>query len=162
MREHVRLAAKEDVPKMVELSDRERTRREKLEPEFFRKAERGAEAQANYFNWQLRQPNVIAMVHEAENGIDGFAIASMIIAPPVYAPGGPTALIDDFTLAGPGLWDSIGGWLFEAVRSEAAKRGAVGIVSICAHKDEMKRSFLAGLGLRIVSEWHFAPIRRNS
>jgi GNAT superfamily N-acetyltransferase len=66
-------------------------------------------------------------------------------APPVYAPGGPTALIDDFTVADPAAWDSVGGWLFEAVRTEAAKRGAVGIVSIRAHKDERKRSFLSRL-----------------
>jgi GNAT superfamily N-acetyltransferase len=158
MREQIRAATKEDVSKMVELSERERVEREKFEPQFFRKAERGAEAQTVYFNWQLTQPNVIALVHEAGNGgIDGFAIASMITAPPVYAPGGPTALIDDFTVADPMSWDSIGSWLFEAIRSEATRRRAVGIVSICAHKDERKRSYLGRLGLHVVSEWHFAP-----
>lgn len=158
MREHVRPATQEDVPRMVALSERERVAREKFEPQFFRKAERGAQAQTAYFNWQLTQPNVIALVHQTENGIDGFAIASMITAPPVYAPGGRTALIDDFTVADPALWDSIGGWLFEAVRNEAVKTGAVGVVSICAHKDEKKRSFLSRLGLHIVSEWHFVHL----
>jgi len=53
-----------------------------FEPEFFRKAEQGATTQEAYFKWQLTQPNVIAVVHEAESGIDGFAIASLITAPP--------------------------------------------------------------------------------
>ena len=77
----------------------------------------------------------------------------------MYKPGGSTALIDDFTVAHPQSWDSIGRWLFERHKSEAGKRGAVGMVSICAHKDELKRGFLASLGLRVVSEWWFAPIR---
>jgi GNAT superfamily N-acetyltransferase len=159
MRKHVRAAIAQDVPAMVGLSEQDRSKRQKLEPDFFRKAERGAVAQAAYFNWQLMQPNVIAVVHQTENGIDGFAIASLITAPPVYEPGGTTALIDDFTVADPESWNSVGTMLFEAVKSEAGKRGAVGVVSICAHKDEVKRRFLSGMGLRIVSEWHFAAIK---
>src|SRR5215467_7811866 len=159
MLEDVRAATAADVPTMVALSEKERTERERFEPEFFRKAEHGATAQEAYFKWQLAQPNVIAVVHEAESGIDGFAIASLITAPPVYKPGGPTALIDDFTVAHPQSWASIGRWLFERLKSEAGKRGPVGMVSICAHKDELKRGFLASLGLRVVSEWWFAPIR---
>ena len=158
MLEDVRAVTPADVPTMVALSEKERTQRERFEPEFFRKAEQGATAQEAYFKWQLTQPNVIAVVHEAESRIDGFAIASLITAPPVYKPGGPTALIDDFTVADAESWDSIGRWLFEKLKSEAAHRGAVGMVSICAHKDQMKRSFLARLGLRVVSEWFFAPI----
>jgi hypothetical protein len=102
---------------------------------------------------------VIALVHQTGNGIEGFAIASLqITAPPVYELGGPTALIDDFTVADPQSWDSVGTILFEAVKNEVSKRPAVGVVSICAHKNEVKRGFLSRLGLRIVSEWHFAAI----
>ena len=93
MLEDVRALTAEDVPTMV-ASEKERTERERFEPEFFPKAEQGATTQEAYFKWQLTQPNVIAVVHEAESGIDGFAIASLITAPPVYKPGGPTALID--------------------------------------------------------------------
>lgn len=159
MTEHVRQATAEDVQTMVALSERERSEREKLDLEFFRKAEHSGEAQAAYFNWQLTQSNVIALVHQTAGGVDGYAIATLITAPPVYAPGGHTALIDDFTVGDPRLWDSVGSALFDAVKSEASKRGAVGIVSMCAHKDELKRRFLSHLGLRIVSEWHFAPIK---
>jgi GNAT superfamily N-acetyltransferase len=161
MQGNLRTASLEDVDAMVALSERERSEREKMEPEFFRKAERGGEAQAAYFKWQLAQRQVIALVHETPNGIDGFAIATLVTAPPVYAPGGQTALIDDFTVGDPRLWDSVGTSLFEAIHEEARKRGAVGIVSICAHKDEAKRQFLSRHGLRIVSEWHFSPIESS-
>jgi GNAT superfamily N-acetyltransferase len=159
MPEGVRAAVADDALTMVRLSEREREEREKLDPEFFRKAEDGAPKQETYFKWQLTQSHVIAVVHEGDGGIDGFAIASLIVAPPVYKPG-TTALIDDFAVASPELWDSVGLRLFEAVKSEATRRGAVGIVSICAHKDEPKRDFLRRLGLRIVSEWHFAALKR--
>jgi hypothetical protein len=133
MREQAPAAIAEDVPAMVRLSERDRSAREKFEPEFFRKAERGGAAQAACFNWQLTQLNVIALVHQTGNGVDGFAIPSLITAPPVYEPGGPTALIDDFTVADPQSWNSVGNFLFEAVRSEARKGGAVqGRFDLCA------------------------------
>lgn len=159
MEEGARPASSEDVGAMVGLSERERLQRERMDPDFFRKAERSREAQTLFFNWLLKQNHAIALVHETPNEIDGFAIATLITAPPVYAPGGQTALIDDFTVSDPQLWDSVGNSLFEAIRAEARNRGAVGIVSICAHHDEAKRQFLSSRGLRIVSEWHFSPIK---
>lgn len=155
MKQNVRAATEADVPAMVAMSERERAQRENFEPEFFRKAARGAEAQAAFFAAQLTWKSVIALVNEANGAIDGFAIASLITAPPVYEPGGETALIDDFTVDRSELWESVGRDLFEAIVEEAKRRGAVGVVSICAHKDEVKRNFLRRLGLRVVSEWHF-------
>jgi hypothetical protein len=159
MADNVRQATVDDVAAMVQLSEEERVERERMDPEFFRKAERSVDAQTAYFKWLLPQNHVIAVVHETANGIDGFAIATMITAPPVLDPGGQTVLIDDFRVANPQLWESVGTHLFDAVESEGRKRSAVGIVSICAHKNESKRRFLSRLGLRIVSEWHFRPIR---
>ncbi|MHB8383509.1 MAG: hypothetical protein ACYDC3_14375 [Candidatus Binataceae bacterium] len=159
MMENVRQASAQDVQAMVALSERERSEREKMDLEFFRKSEHSGEAQTAYFNWLLPQSHVIALVHQTLNVVNGFAIATLITAPPVYAPGGPTALIDDFIVGDPQSWESVGRCLIDAIKSEASKRGAVGIVSICAHKDELKRRFLGRLGLRIVSEWHFEAIK---
>jgi hypothetical protein len=159
MADNVRQATVDDVETMVRLSEGERVERERMDPVFFRKAERSVEAQLAYFRWLLPQNHVIALVHETANGIDGFAIATLITAPPVLDPGGQTVLIDDFRVADPQSWESVGTSLFDTVESEARKRSAVGIVSICAHKDDLKRRFLSRLGLRIVSEWHFRPIR---
>jgi hypothetical protein len=44
MKEYVRQATAEDVKAMVALSERERLEREKIDLEFFRKAERSVEA----------------------------------------------------------------------------------------------------------------------
>ncbi len=44
----------------------------------------------------------IALVHETDGAVDGFVIAALVRAPPVYDPGGPACLIDDFVVAGPG------------------------------------------------------------
>ncbi len=159
MADNVRQATVNDIETMVQLSEEDRLERERMDPEFFRKAERSVEAQKAYFRWLLPQNHVIALVHETADVIDGFTIATLITAPPVYDPGGQTVLIDDFRVADPQSWESVGTPLFDAVESEARKRRAVGIVSICVHKDELKRRFLSRLGLRIVSEWHFRPIR---
>ena len=51
--EDVRAVTAEDVPTKLALSEKERTEREKFEPEFFCKAEQGAIAQEAYFKWQL-------------------------------------------------------------------------------------------------------------
>jgi hypothetical protein len=144
---------------MVRLSELERLKRQSAEPEFFRKAESSVEVQTKYFTWLLPQSHVIAFVHETLDGIDGFTVATLITAPGVYAPGGQTVLIDDLTVADPGLWESVGTSLFNSIESEGRKRGGVGIISICVHHDDAKRRFLAGLGLRIVSAWHFRPIK---
>jgi hypothetical protein len=64
MREHVLAAIAEDVPAMVGPSERDGSEHEKCELDFFRKAERGAVAQAAYFKWQLTQAYVIALVHQ--------------------------------------------------------------------------------------------------
>ncbi len=158
MASEIRKADAMGIPAMVALSERARAEFEKLEPDFFRKAQNSATAQSAYFEWQLRQPNVIAFVHDHDGTIDGFAIAALIQAPPVYDPDGRTALIDDFAVASPELWDSVGEALFREVAEEAKRRGAVGAVAICAHRDTAKREFVRRLGMRIVSEWHFTRL----
>ena len=124
----------------------------KFEPEFFRKAKNSTAAQTAYSEWQLRQSNVIAFVHQDGSAINCFAIASLIAAPPVYEPGGLTALIDDFAVAGPELWGSVSEALFRSITDEARRRGAVQAVAICAHQDQARREsitrwFARGVGM---------------
>ena len=90
--------------------------------------------------------------------IDGFAIASLITVPPMYEPGGRTALIDDFTVADPQSWDSIGRWLFERLKRRPASEARSGWCR-SAHT-RMSEAQLFGAprtpgGVRVV----FAPIR---
>jgi hypothetical protein len=140
---------------MVELSDRDRTRREKVDPEFFRKNPAGAQFQAYFFKNQLESDRIIAAVDEDAGKLRGFVIATIMQAPPVYDPGGLTILIDDFTVAEAKDWSSVGLALLEHVKAEGKLRGAVGLVTIAARGDDLKHRWLEEIGTRVVSEWHF-------
>ena len=151
----IRKAVADDIPAMVALSDRDRTHREKVDPEFFRKNAAGAEFQAYFFKNQLESDRIIAEVDEHAGQLRGFVIATIMQAPPVYDPGGLTVLIDDFTVADENEWNSVGVALLEHVKTEGKARGAVGLVTICARGDDLKHRWLEEIGTRIVSEWHF-------
>jgi hypothetical protein len=151
----IRKAAPADIPAMVALSDRDRTRREKVDPEFFRKNAAGAEFQAYFFKNQLESDRIIAVVDEDAGKLRGFVIATIMQAPPVFDPGGLTILIDDFTVADENEWNSIGVALLGYVKKEGKVRGAVGVVTICARGDDLKHRWLEVIGTRVVSEWHF-------
>ena len=150
----VRTATPNDISAMVDLSERFRATFEHYQPRMWRKAAGSRQAQTAYFGKLLTEnPNVIALVHEAES-INGLVIASLISAPPVYDPGGLTCLIDDFCVAEFDIWQSVGVTLFQAVTAAARSRGAVQVVVICPHLDEAKRAMLRGAGLSIASEWY--------
>ncbi len=154
----IRKAVADDILAMVALSDRDRTHREKYDPEFFRKNPAGAEFQAYFFKNQLESDRIIAVVDEDAGKLRGFVIASIMQAPPVFDPGGLTVLIDDFTIADENEWNSIGVALLEHVKTEGKVRGAVGVVTICARGDDLKHRWLEEIGTRVVSEWHFQRI----
>jgi hypothetical protein len=114
----IRKAVADDIPAMVALSGHDRTRREKSDPEFFRKNAAGAEFQAYFFKQQLESDRVIAVVDEDAGKLRGFVIATIMQAPPVFDPGGLTVLIDDFTVADEKEWNSVGLALLEHVKTE--------------------------------------------
>jgi hypothetical protein len=105
---------------------------------------------------------VIALVHERDEEIDGFVIASLVPAPPVYDPGGLTCLIDDFTVAAPALWPTAGEALLAEVGRRAKARGAVQFMVFCGHEHEPKRAMLAAAGLSLATEIHVGPVDRDT
>lgn len=151
----IREAVPDDIAAMVALSDRDRTRRERVDPEFFRKNPAGIEFQAYFFKNQLQSDRIIAVVDEDAGELRGFVIATIMQAPPVYDTGGLTVLVDDFTVADETEWNTIGLALLEHVKTEGKLRGAVGVVTICARGDDFKHRWLQEIGTRVVSEWHF-------
>jgi GNAT superfamily N-acetyltransferase len=78
----------------------------------------------------------------------------MTAAPPVYAPGAPICLIDDFCVDPANAWASIGGALLDAAIEEGRRRGAPLTSIVAAHLDAPKRAFLASRGFAVTSEWH--------
>lgn len=149
----IRIATLTDIPALVELSEQFRTTLEQLQPHMWRKSADSRAAQTSHFEKLLTEnTNVIALVHEAP-AITGFVIASLVAAQPVYDPGGLTCLIDDFCVAQPNLWKTVGAALMQTVTNMARSHGAVQVVVICPHLDKAKRAMLRSHKLSIASEW---------
>jgi GNAT superfamily N-acetyltransferase len=155
----IRAATPADVPAMVALSDAKRTEYATYSPVFWRKAEGGAEAQARFFtNRQLPNEQIITLVAERDGTVEGFIMAMVQEAPPVYDPGGPVCMIDDFTVATPDLWATTGLALLEAATALARERGAVLTITICGHLDTPKRRMLQEHGATIAAETFVKPL----
>jgi hypothetical protein len=154
----IRLARKEDVPAMVDLSERKRSEYQGYQPRFWRKAVDSREKQLPFFERLIESDRVIALVHEQSGSLNGFVIASLVEAPPVYDPGGKTCMIDDFAIHSAGDWATMGNALLAAALQEAQERGAVQAVVVCGHQDGPKRDLLAGDGFAIASEWYVREI----
>jgi GNAT superfamily N-acetyltransferase len=150
----VRPATKDDVPEILDLAESKREEYQRYQPSFWRKAGDSREKQAPYLVTLIESDRVIFRVHEAEGVVEGFIVASLTTAPPVYDPGGPVCLIDDFAVKDPADWAAIGRALLADVIAEARARGAILAVVVAGHLDEPKRAMLAGEGYGIASEWH--------
>jgi ribosomal protein S18 acetylase RimI-like enzyme len=150
----IRQAQPDDVPALVALSEERRRRYEQFQPLFWRKAEDSAERHAPFLEQLLRDEQTIALVAERDGAVEGFVIATLVPAPPVYAPGGPTCSIDDYWVAGGVDWDVIGEQLLDEATRRAQERGAVQAVVVCGYLDQPKRAMLVGAGYVVASEWY--------
>ena len=154
----IRNAGSADVPRMVELSEKKRTEYEQQQPIFWRKARDSASAQKPYFEHLLTLDSTIVLVYECEGTIQGFVIASLHTAPPVYDPGGLTCNIDDFVVGHSDLWSSVGRALLDRATIEARARKAVQVVVVTGGHDRQKREMLSTMGLSLASEWWVSGI----
>jgi GNAT superfamily N-acetyltransferase len=153
----IRPATNADVAHMTELADAKRTEYEQYAPTFWRKAPNGAELQAPYFKTLITKDDVIALVHDEAGHIQGFIIASITTAPPVYDPGSQVIVVDDFTVSESEQWPTVGASLLEEARNRAAERGAALSIVVCGHLDEPKRAMLRACGFSLASEWYVNP-----
>jgi len=155
----VRPASLGDVEAVVELAAARRAHYETYQPVFWRPAADAAARQRPHLAGLVEDPEVITLVAVADHDeVMGYVIATVAPAPPVYDPGGLTCMVDDFTVADPRDWDTVGVALLRAVSHAAAGRGAAQVVVVTAHLDEAKRAALAGSGLSVASEWWVRPL----
>jgi GNAT superfamily N-acetyltransferase len=154
----IRATAETDIPRMVAISETKRIEYAGYSPVFWRKAPDSSAKQEMYFQHLLRRAEVIAFVAEAGDTLSGFVIGAITLPPPVYNPGGPVCLVDDFAVANPRDWESVGAPLLAAVEREAKARGAVLSVVVCAQGDQAKREMLQQAGATVASEWHVKPL----
>ena len=158
----IRTATTADLPRMLDLAQQRRVDYARVQPRFWNPAADGIARQRPYFARQLADDRVIALVHEQEGETDGFIIGVLMAAPPVVDPGGDTCLVDDFVVADPATWATVGAALLAAVRERALARGAGQLVVISGHHDTPKRAMLAASGHTVASEWWLAPLDAES
>ncbi|WP_420596523.1 GNAT family N-acetyltransferase [Deinococcus sp.] len=119
---------------------------------FWPKAEDAAEKQRAFLTHVLERETVISLVYERAGVVAGFVIGSLVPAPPVYNPGGPTCSVDDFVVP-QDEWDTIGAALLDAVAHEAEAHGAAQMVVVSAQLDAEKRQMLSDRKYAAASEW---------
>jgi len=150
---NIRQALASDVQAMAQLIAAKRVLLESYEPVMWRPSEAAAQLTPTFFTHQLGLPNVIARVAEDGGRFLGFIIGGMQDAPPVFAPGGKTAIVDDFAVVDGEGADAAASALLDAVMSEARARGAVQLIAIAAAKDVRVGRWLEGKKLHVASQW---------
>jgi len=150
----LRRAEGRDVTEMVELAEQRRLQYQRYQPTFWRKAEDSREQHIPFLESLLKREDVIILVRESTEKIEGFVIADFVAAPPVYNPGGPTCRVDDFCVAEENLWENVGLALLNEVLRLAKEHGAAQSVVVCGHLDQPKRAMLTQLGYSLASEWY--------
>lgn len=154
----IRKATQDDVPIMVELAEQRRVQYQHYQPRFWRKAADSREKHAPFLCKLVQDEHVVVLVSESSGTVNGFLIATLVPAPPVYDTGGMTCSIDDFWVADGLGWEQSGKALLDEAMREMKTRGAVQTVVVCAHLDEAKRVMLSEEGFTIASEWYVRDI----
>lgn len=147
----VRDAHLDDLDAVVDLAGERRVAYGRVEPRMWKAAHNDRDIHRAFLSSLIDSPDVITVV-SAENTLCGFLIATLVSAPPVYDPGGLTAMIDDFVVAN-GRWHDVGPVLLDAMRQRAAARGATQAIVVSGAHDDEKREALRLAGLRDVSVW---------
>jgi GNAT superfamily N-acetyltransferase len=155
----VRKATTTDIKTAVELAEKNRRQFQKYQPTFWHKSARSAAATETLFVRLVTEPDTFFLVAVEGGQQQGFVIARKFPNPPVFDPGGDTWLIDDFCVAEPHLWLSIGEALLSHVSTLIHEHGGVQIVVVSADRDLAKTEMLRRSDLTIASNWWTKPLR---
>jgi RimJ/RimL family protein N-acetyltransferase len=158
----VRPATAGDLSALLDLAERRRREYAALQPTFWRPSPDARAAQARYFARLIEQGRPVVLVHEAagpdeSSEVDGFLIGQVVDPPPVYAPGGPALIVDDFAVAAPQLWPTVGRALLEEAARRGGDLGTVQTIVVCGQADAPKRDLLAERAFSPASEWWVRP-----
>lgn len=157
----VKRANPEDLEQLLRIAAARRTAYAEYQPRFWRPAPDAVDRQRAYFTSILDDDEAVVLTVTGDGtDVCGFAIGRLVPAPPVYDPGGVSCVVDDFAIADPDEWLTIGPPLLDALRSWAASRGAVQLVVVTAHLDVPKRAALESSGLTLASEWWVGSVAR--
>lgn len=149
----IRSADPGDVATCVGMIEARRRLYETFEPRFWRKADHSAAMSTAFFDHLATDAGALFLVSESEAGINGFLIAMTVQNPPVYAPGGPTAQIDDFCVTDPSLFPTVGAALLDEARARLTASGFTQMVVVCAARDMARTAFLESQSLSLTTTW---------
>lgn len=155
----VRKAGTGDIAAAIELAEKSRRQFQKYQPTFWHKAARSAAATERFFSGLLTAPDTLFLVAVEGSQQQGFLVARKFEPPPVFDPGGDSWLIDDFCVAEPHLWLTIGEALLSHATTLIHEHGGVQIVVVSADRDLAKTEMLRRSDLTIASNWWTKPLR---
>ncbi len=142
-----------DAPLCIELVERRRIEYESYEPRFRKKAANSADSTLPWFEKLFSDSENVCLIAIEGDHVLGFAIARKFPTPPVYDPGGPTALIDDFCVGCKELWKDVGQALLNETKQLLKQRGFAQLVVVGARQDIAKTQFLEKANLSLASTW---------
>ena len=154
----VRKATAADLEAVIGLAERNRRQYQKYQPTFWRKAADSVDKSRAFFTTLLAEPGTYFLVAVEGRQQLGFLIATKFPAPPVQAPVGDIYLIDDFCVAEPHLWLTIGEALLSHATTLLHEHGATQIVVVCGDRDLPKAEMLRRSDLTIASSWWTKPL----
>ena len=155
----VRQSRPDDIAAMAALADLKRHQYRDNASPFQRPARDALTVHEAFLAKLIEWDGFVVLVHEGRDGVDGFVVGRVGSAPPPFGEG---ALfhVDDFMVASPALWETVGAALLARVAAEAASVGAEKAIVVSGSRtvDVPKADFLAGLGLECEAEWWVKPI----
>ena len=135
-----------DVPRVLELGEQKRRQYQAYSPVFWRISPQPRGTFGPYLQSQIENPQVVALAHDQNETVDGYVLANA------------QGYIDDFTVAGPNLWPTVGADLLQAAGAAAHKKGIGSLLVVCGQGDLPKRTMLAGQGLTLATDWYVKPL----
>lgn len=133
-----------DIPAIADLAQDQRIRQAGWEPEFWAMAPNAREVHPVFLRATVEQGRTLALVAETGGQLQGYVIAT----PGPTIPGRPpTWTVDDFGVAAPRSWSTVGPALLAAVAARARREGVDRIVTPCPTADRARRLALEAAGL---------------
>lgn len=143
----VRPLTVDDVPRVLELGERKRRQYEAYSPVFWRPSSLPRETFAPYIQAQIEKADTVALAHDRDGVVDGFVLANGV------------GYIDDFMVAVPALWPTVGADLLRAAGAAAHARDISSLLVVCGSGDRPLREMLTAAGLDHVRDWYVRPLR---
>jgi GNAT superfamily N-acetyltransferase len=148
-----------DVPAMAALAEAKRQHYRDHAAPFQRPASNGREVHEAFLSKLIEWDGFSVLVHDEEGRVDGFIVARFGSAPPPYGEGS-WFHVDDFAVADPTTWPSVGQELLDEVMHRAHDVGIEEAIVVSGPPsiDQPKVAFLSGAGLRLDAEWRIKPL----